>query len=263
MNKCIHAIVLWALASAIVILFQAMVGRHDVDDAKFIALAKSYNQICHFNDGEGTLVAPQWIVTAGHVGVLYHNTKDEKKKVVIICDKKYFIEKVIFHPDFKNAGEGGPIQNDIALVKINGPVEDVIPVKLYSSEDEIGKVITLVGAGDIGTGLTGPVSNDHITRGVTNIIDRVEPTWLTFDFDLPGSKDATPLEGVSGPGDSGGPAFCKIKDVVYIIGVSSHQAINCDDNGKCSEAGKYGIVEYYTRVSTYRNWILKTIKAAS
>lgn len=238
---------------------QSLVSRHDVSDGELIALAKDYNQICHFYDGEGTLIADHWVLTAGHVAMLYKKAIDPKKQIIHINNKPYHIEKIIFHPNFNNFDAEGGLKNDIALIKIKEPVRGVSPAKLYAKRDEKNKLITLVGAGDIGTGLTGATKNDHITRAVTNRIDAVTDSWLTFTFDSPDSKNATPYEGVSGPGDSGGPAFFKINNTVYIIGISSNQAITVDDNGNSSQPGHYGVMERYTRVSSYYEWITKTI----
>jgi len=73
------------------------------------------------------------------------------------------------------------------------------------------------------------------------------------NFDSTESENTTELEGVSGPGDSGGPAFIDLDDVRYIVGVSSNQ----QDNGK---EGVYGVTEYYARISFYKKWIEKNIK---
>jgi secreted trypsin-like serine protease len=238
---------------------QSLVWRHDVRDEELFALAKPFNQVAHFYDGEGTLIANQWVLTAGHVADLYRKTSDPNKQLITINNKAYHIEKIVFHPDFKNFGSEGGLQNDVALVKLKEVVNGVVPAKLYTGKDEKGKIITLVGAGDIGTGLTGATKNDHLARAVTNRIDDVTESWITFRFDSPDSKNTTPYEGVSGPGDSGGPAFYQSGRSVYVIGISSNQAIEVDDNGKATEAGHYGVLERYTRVSSYKTWIVQAM----
>lgn len=240
---------------------QSLVWRHDVKDEKLIALATPFNQVAYFFDGEGTLIADRWVLTAGHVADLYKNVTESKKRIITINKHSYQIERIVFHPDFKNFGLEGGLQNDIALLRLKKPVAGIVPAKIYSNKDEKGKSITLVGAGDFGTGITGATGNDHVTRAVTNRIDDVTDTWITFRFDSPDSKNATPYEGVSGPGDSGGPAFYKSGNTVYIIGISSNQMIEVDDNGNATEAGHYGVLERYTRVSNYSDWIEKVIKS--
>jgi len=146
------------------------------------------------------------------------------------------------------------IANDIALIQIKGKVTNIPVAKLYDKNEEEGKVITIVGRGDFGNGLSGPQKMDKITRAATNRIDSTNNQWILFNFDNPESENTTELEGVSGPGDSGGPAFLDIDGIRYIVGVSSHQM----NNGKAS--GVYGVTEYYARVSTYKKWIEMNIK---
>lgn len=59
------------------------------------------------------------------------------------------------------------------------------------------------------------------------------------------------LEGISGPGDSGGPAFLEIDGVIFLAGVSSWQ----DNRAQGGRQGVYGVLEYYARVSSYVGWI--------
>ena len=233
------------------ILFQGLVVRDDIPDSRFIELAKKYSQICHLPMGEATVIDPSWILTAGHIGRDLLRDKNNGYSPTVKCNgQEYMIEKVLIHPSFHDTPNG--ILNDIALVKIQGVFKNVVPAKIYSKEDEAGKKITIVGMGDIGTGLTGPQKWDKITRAATNIIDGVDSLWIHFTFDSPNSDKATELEGVSGPGDSGGPAFYEIDSKKYIVGVSSHQV---SGNGK----GRYSAVEYYSRVSSYSAWIKQVI----
>jgi secreted trypsin-like serine protease len=223
-----------------------------VADEKFIALGKEYTQICHLSDGEATLIKEDWVVTAAHVATaLQRELENGKTPVVSIADNSYDVKKVVLHPNFVLSKTF--IEHDIALIQIKGAIRDIPFAKLYDKQDEKGKKITIVGRGDIGTGLTGPQKWDKITRGATNRIDDTFGQWIVFKFDSPNSENTTELEGVSGPGDSGGPAFIDINNVRYIVGVSSNQR----GNGK---EGVYGVREYYSRISFYKNWIEKNLQ---
>ena len=47
---------------------EAIVIRHDRDDADYRALGEKFTAVCAvIPDGEGTLVAPRWVLTAAHV----------------------------------------------------------------------------------------------------------------------------------------------------------------------------------------------------
>lgn len=267
MKKTSFLVSLSAKVLLVVLSFslQGLIVRHDAVDDALLELAKQYPQIVHFNNGEGTLIAPNWVLTAAHVGELYEKETDAKKLMITCNGQSYRIEKVYNHPNYV-ALEGKEIENDVALIKLSTPVKNVRPAKIYKRKDEKGKIITLVGSGYPGTGLTGPQKEkwDHKTRAATNKIDDIERNFIHFRFDSPDSKEATKLEGVSGPGDSGGPAFLNIKNEVYIIGISSHQKayIEIDDKGnETGGEGKYTAVEFYSRVSDYVDWINSVIKS--
>ncbi len=229
-----------------------IITRHDIKDEKFTTLALQYPQVCHFPMGEGTLIRNNWILTAGHVG------KDLQKDLArgdlrVMCNgNEYSVTTVIVHPSFSDLRDG--LKHDISLVKIAGNVKNVQPAKLYTRSDEVGKMVTIVGRGDKGTGLTGPQKWDKVTRAATNRIDKAEAGIISFDFDGPAEKTVTPLEGISGPGDSGGPAFIGTVTSPQIAGISSHQK-----GGATLGKGRYGVTEYYTRVSSYSKWIEQTI----
>ncbi len=243
LNKCI-LLIIGFLSSALIL-------RHDVPDINYINLAKAYKQLCHLPDGEGTLISSQWVLTAAHAAARIKEGLEFESQLLICNDREYEVEAVILHPDFKMSPTS--IKNDIALIKLKENVIGVEPASLYSRKDEQGKIITVVGRGDTGTGLTGPVKMDKITRAGTNIIDGADGEWIYFKFDHPDSPNSTELEAISGPGDSGGPAFFDNGNTRYIVGVSSYQI------GEGRGAGVYGVIEYYTRISEFSNWIEQTI----
>ena len=90
-------------------------------------------------------------------------------------------------------------------------------------------------------GLIGVAGNDGQLRAATNRIETTSKFWLTFLFDHPDSNapGLTQYEGISGPGDSGGPAFIMHGDTVFIAGISSWQN-NRATNGV---EGLYGVTD--------------------
>ena len=70
-----------------------------------------------------------------------------------------------------------------------------------------------------------------------------------------GSPTGLDLEGISGPGDSGGPGFLEVDGVVHLAGVSSGQSTRATGG----RASVYGVTEYFTRVSFYANWLAEVM----
>ena len=244
--RCVQFIL---LITALISSSGFIVIRDDVEDEAYLRSGEKYSDIiCHFPMGEGTLIDSCWVLTAGHVGKdLQKDLSNGLLATAIIDGKEYEIEKVIVHPEFE------PIVNDVSLVKLKSNTHGRRFVRINSEKDENGREIILVGRGDVGTGITGPQQWDKKTRAGTNRIDGADEKWLWFRFDEPGSKNVTSLECISGPGDSGGPALVEKDGILYLLGISSNQR----NNGL--ERGTYGVMEYYTRVSSYQEWLIETM----
>ena len=246
MKKTISIILLLSL---FVLTAQAIVMRHDVDEAKYLALAEKYGAPAQrLNAGVGTFIQPDWIITAAHVC-----NPDYVGTEITIDGTVYPIKQVVVHPDFDDSRS---IANDIALIQLEKSVPGATLAKLYRKDDEVGKEIIFVGTGYAGTGdkgmTDGNINKDRQKRAAQNKIDGVrQDGFIRFTFDDPASGNALPLEGISGPGDSGGPALWYDGDQAYILGVSSHQ----DGRGRGKPEGVYDVYEYYTRVSAFADWV--------
>jgi secreted trypsin-like serine protease len=238
----------------------AIVMRHDRDEQAFIDLARKFPATVALRNsanradlaGMGTLIHPRWVVTAGHVA-----DSLAAGDLAVVGSTTYEIEAVIKHPEWRGATSWENLRTDIALIRLRTAVADVIPVRLYTRNDEQGMSATLVGMGSFGTGLTGPIEMTSTMRAATNRVEKTDGSLLQFRFDAPDDPGATPLEGISGEGDSGGPAYVERDGIAYLIGVSSAQ--DARPNGK--KVGHYGVLEYYPRVSYFAAWIQATVSS--
>lgn len=153
-------------------------------------------------------------------------------------------------------GENAPAV-DLALVRFTAPVAAVEPVDLYRAADERGRIVLLPGWGGVGDGLAGLGPEDGLFRVAENRVDAARDGWLIWQFDDPrsGTGRALALEGISGPGDSGGPALIMTPQGLAVAGIGSAQRTY----GRAE--GLYGADEYFVRVSDFVPWIEATIAA--
>jgi secreted trypsin-like serine protease len=198
----------------------------------------------------GTLIEESWIITAAHVAE-YIALKPESKVVVVQGQVRRIVE-VYLHPSWDRKRLGSQQVFDIALLRLDSPIRNAVVANLNESLSEMNKSVEIVGWGRTGNGINPNLIRDKTLRRATNLIEEIEPR-LRFTFDKPGTTNFRPLEGVSGPGDSGGPAFIINDNKRILVGISSFQT-------DLTEPGLYGAVENYERVQKHVSWIHSLIQ---
>jgi hypothetical protein len=220
----------------------AIVRRHDRPDSLYRALAERPHAAGVVGGiAVGTLIAPGWVLTAAHVA---DGVSPFRKTVRFGPDEVPF-DSIRYHP---GAFADRATWVDLALLRLARPVSRVTPAPLAASGDDAGTPVLFLGTGRSGDGRTGPDTGDGAWRGARNRIATATPRVVTFRFDAP--PEGEDLEGISGPGDSGGPAYVEQGGRLELVGVSS-----TNDSPDGQPACTYGTIETYARVSTQRAWI--------
>jgi hypothetical protein len=256
----IIAAILLLLVGLVAVPARAIVVRDGQDDSLYRTLGSDtpYDSVGRFvgtttNSGflaSGTLVAPEWVLTAAHV------VDSAKTLSFSIGGQSYQVDRKIVYPSWNGDLWSG---YDIGLVHLAKPVDNIKPAQLYTGSGELHQSDTVVGFGKTGTGDSGDTKSDGLKRGAQNVISQIENQRLLvadFDNSLPagaaplGYTHALPLEGLIAPGDSGGGLFITTSTGTYLAGINSFVG---SDSGQPSSV--YGNFSGHTRVSAFSDWI--------
>jgi hypothetical protein len=226
--------------------------RHDRDDERYLAAGQRWGaSVCTVGSAAGTLIGDRWVLTAGHVAA----NISPFSRSVHCGDRRFAIADVYTYPGWAMKRESGGDEldldiPDLALVRLATPATGIPIVPLHRAGREPGQRIIVVGNGLSGTGESGPDVEDGRLRAATNVVDSIFGQYFTFTFSPPDDPSATDLEGIGGPGDSGGPAFILRRGRLYVAGVSS-----LNHRGDAAGPSRYRSAEVYARVAPNAGWI--------
>ncbi|KAH0622431.1 hypothetical protein JD844_024733 [Phrynosoma platyrhinos] len=213
-----------------------------------ISLRTSFNM--HFCGG--TLIDPQWVLTATHC--LERSSRPSSYKVVAGLHTERASERSAQHRNVQRLFKE-PSGADIALLKLSSPLlitDEVIPACLPPANSMVagGSECYVTGWGETkGTGGDGflketgfPVIENKVCNRPEFLNGRVRNTELCAG-NIDGGTDSC-------QGDSGGPLVCTEQGKYILQGVTSWGL-------GCAQPMKPGV---YVRVSRFISWIEKTMK---
>lgn len=214
----------------------------------------------------GTLVAPQYFLTAAHC--VYSNTTKSSKPdtpdnlvVFFPLSGAHQVSEVIVRSTYKTDSSGYPLMGDIALLRLDSSVDGITPVALEPAPIGVGMRAKIGGFGSMGTVSTPDVPINLLRIGIQRYDDGVTisrcPTIKTSgeeEFICVGSNFEGDIGLFGGTvlckGDSGSGIFREFKngnDV--LIGVLS--TIISPNHVACRKP----VLNHYTNISGHLEWI--------
>ncbi|MFF0144496.1 trypsin [Amycolatopsis sulphurea] len=198
----------------------AVANGEDVPQGKFAFAAKltmtdipkpdgsKYDSAC-----SGALIAPQWIITAGHC---FHNPRRDRVSGPVPYPTSVLLGTTV---QGDGLGETRTVtdvlqsgKNDIALAKLDNPVTDITPLSVRKEAPAIGEKLTLAGWGSLTA--TNPTPSAKLRQGRMKVIEVAETTVAVLGIAPKNDTSACSY-------DSGAPYFIPKGDGGRLVSIES------------------------------------------
>lgn len=205
MRPALAAIVAGSMLSAPA---AALVIRSDRDDAEYLEMGTRYTSAIALGtaQGEGVLIASQWIMTSAPVASALQAAKPPRR--VEIAGRPYDV-RATFHDS----------AHEVALILLQDAVRNIEPTPLCRDAGESGKTVVIVG-------------HSGKKRAAINTVDRVTPQ--TLGLRIKPLDDASDLQGVATAAELGAPAFIETEHALCVAGVLRNAGAEWQDYARSS-----------------------------
>ena len=250
---------------ALIALLFSLAIRHDVDEARYVEFGAQLPAVVQVGGlASGTVIAPQWVLTAAHAPEMMARMNPDAPLVVTVGDVQIEVAEV--HVPAQRAED--PSRHDIALLRLASPVpSDLEPLALSREAPEVGQEVAIAGWGILSVADEGiemspaaMASPTRERRAGWNVIDRFDAEAGLLYADLDGPGDGLDLEAGPCIGDSGGPMLIRVEgvdgmpDAYRVAGVLAL----IDDTDQDRIVGEYGEDFGMTSVLRHLAWIEET-----
>ncbi|MFI9383158.1 S1 family peptidase [Kutzneria sp. NPDC052558] len=186
----------------------------------------------------GSLVAPEWVVTAGHC---FHDVNNNR---VSGAPRYHMTVTVGKLKDSDPGGESARVVdvrqspvNDLAVVRLDTPITDITPIALADQPPTLGLPLQFAGWGSLSA--AGGAPSDHLKRGQFTVA-RINANTLEVDPSVPRTVENSPC-----PDDSGGPFFTSADNMTGTL------VAIVDSGPPCPQPG----LEVVARIDAVATWI--------